>query len=152
TATSSVQEGTRTFDDSLLKGDASAAKAAQKEREQLAREDVSFEEQMGRLSIANEKTILDEKVALGEITNKEKYDQLNKLLDDEYNLENEALLKESQLSGLSVVDQQKIDDQMLLLHQKYLNQKDALTRKSVEDEKKQYDQVFQGINRAFTTS
>jgi hypothetical protein len=129
-----------------------AAKAAQREKEQLAREGVTFEQQMGRLSLANEKTILDEKVTLGEITNKQRYAQLQKLALDEYNLENEALLKESRLGGLSVVDKQKVDDQMLLLHQKYLNQKDALTRKSLADEKKQFDQVFQGINRAFTQS
>jgi hypothetical protein len=73
-------------------------------------------------------------------------------MDQEYALESASLQRASQLDGLTVVEKQKIDDQMLLLHQKYLNQKDNLSRKSLDDEKKQYDQVFQGINRAFTTS
>lgn len=119
---------------------------------QLAEERVRFGEQMGKLEIANRKTVLDEKVALGEISKKEEYAQLQKLADDEYALEQKALVDASQVENLTVVQKQKIDDQMLLLHQKYLNQKDALTRKSLDDEKKQYDQVFQGIDRAFTTS
>lgn len=131
--------------------DAAARKAHQEEM-QLAREGVTFEEQMGRLSIADRKSVLDEKVALGEISKAQEFAQLQKLADDEYALERDALTRESGIDGLSAVEKQKVDDQLLLLHQKYLNQKDALTRQSLAAEKQQYDQVFQGINRAFTQS
>ncbi|MCE9561885.1 MAG: phage tail length tape measure family protein [Planctomycetes bacterium] len=129
-----------------------AAKAAQREKEQSARESVSFEEQMGRLSVENARETLDQKVALGEITVKEEYAQLQKLADDEYALQRQALVQESQLDGLTLVEKQKVNDRLLLLHQKYLNQKQALTRKAALDERRQFDQVFQGIDRAFSTS
>lgn len=135
-----------------LTGGFGKADKADNTDKQLAQEDIRFKQQMGQLEVANRKTILDEKVALGEISKKQEYDQLQKLLDQEYTLEANALQKASQLDGLTVVEKQKLDDQMLLLHHKYLNQKDALTRKSSDDERKQFDQVFQGINRAFTQS
>ncbi len=119
---------------------------------QLDQEDIRFQEQMGKLEIANRKSVLDEKVAMGEISKKEEYDQLQKLLDDEYALEAGAIQQALQLDGLTVVEKQKLDDQLLLLHQKYLNDKEAMTRKSLDEDKKQFDQVFQGINRAFTQS
>jgi hypothetical protein len=119
---------------------------------QLAEEDIRFKEQMGRLEVANRKTILDEKVALGEISKKQEYEQLQQLALDEYNTEWKALVDATQIDGLTVVEKQKLYDQLALLHQKYENQKELLTRKALDDEKKQYDQVFQGINRAFTQS
>lgn len=129
-----------------------AARKAHQEEMQLAREGVSFEQQMGRLAIADARSVLDHKVALGAVSNRQKFEQLQKLALDEYTLESEALLRESRLAGLSVVEKQKVDDQMLLLHRKYLNQKDALTRQSALAERQQFAQVFQGMDRAFTQS
>lgn len=119
---------------------------------QLAEEDIRFKEQMGKLEIANRKTVLDEKVALGEISKKQENEQLQQLAQDEYNTEWKALVDATQVDGLTIVEKQKLYDQLALLHDKYINQKETLTRKSLDDEKKQYDQVFQGINRAFSGS
>ena len=128
------------------------AKAAQREREQMSRQQVSYEQQMGRLTLDNEKAVLDQKVALGEITSKEKLAQLRRLADQQYALENRALLDESRLGGLSQADRQRVNNQMLLLHQRYLNQKAALTRQASLEERRQFEQVFQGVDRAFTQS
>lgn len=117
---------------------------------QLAEEEVRFKEAMGRLEIANRKSVLDQEVAMGEISKSEEFAQLQKLNDGEYALERKALEEASQIDGLTVVERQKIADQMLLLHQKYLNQREQLTRQALDAEKKQYDQIFQGINRAFS--
>ena len=133
-------------------------KADNTDRPGLAQEDIRFQQQMGQLEIANRKTILDEKVAArARSARRRRVRPTPEAAGPGVRSANwqKAALQEdaAQLDGLTVVEKQKIDDQMLLAAPEIPEPEGrGSTRKSLDDEKKQYDQVFQGINRAFTTS
>ena len=96
-------------------------------------------------ALPNEKSILDEKVALGSISKQQELDQLTQLSSEEYNIEYQSLAAEAANDNLSVVEKQKVYDQIAILYQKHQNDLAAIDRKAVQDQSHQYDAMFKSI-------
>jgi hypothetical protein len=85
---------------------------------------------------------------LGEISKKQQYAQELELVDEEHQLERKALEDANQLQDLTIVQHQVLTDKLLILDQKYANQKEAIARKTIADETKTYDQFFKSMESA----
>lgn len=114
----------------------------------MGQERVRFQMELGRLRVANEKDVLDQEVALGQVTNQQKFTLLKQMVDEEYDIENKALEDEGKIRGLDVVQRQKIYDQIEILAKQHEEKLAQLSRQSVLEQKKEYDQLFHSIQQA----
>ncbi len=132
--------------------DTGTANAAAKERQQMETEEVAFEAKMAKLKLDNYRNTLDAEVALGRITEEQKIEMLMKAQQRESAIEYQALVRQGQIAGLSKLQKQKIENEKLLVVQKYLNAETKLQQQAAIQQQKIWRSVFAAIDNAMKTS
>lgn len=125
-----------------------AAQAAAQEEKQLAMMDVAFKQQMGKQELQNKKDVLAAGVAAGTISKQQEIDALKDLANQEYEIEHNALMAETQINGQTVVEKQKLYDQIQLLYAKHQGEMSKLNLQSVQAQQAQYKQLTDTITHA----
>ena len=127
------------------------AKKALEEQIQMAQLEYSTEDELGKISLQNKKDLLAAGVAEGKISKEQEVAQLKDLSEQEYAIDKKALDDEAEIDGLSVVQKQKIYDQLLILKAKHEADMNKLTLQGVQAQNAEYQQLFTTFNNGFKT-
>lgn len=125
------------------------AKKATKDKIELAQLEVNTKQQLGKIELENTKEVLDAEVEAGRITVQQEIEMLRKKVDEQYKLDLQVLENQKKTDGLSVVEQQKIYDQILILKKRHDQQMNKLTAESVKADRTQFNQLFASFNQGF---
>ena len=137
------------FDD-IINQKKEAEKKALQERVQLAQLAASTEMQLSKISTESRKQDLEAQLAAGMITKQEELAQLKTLLDQENAMQLAALRQQLQTKGLTVVETQKINDQIKILEAKHEAEVTQIKRQSVAAQMAEYSKIFGAIRSSFS--
>lgn len=122
------------------------------ERIQLAQQAAQTEMQLSKIALQQRKDDLAAGVAAGQITKQQEIQMLRDYLEEEYAEKREALIRLSQLKGLSVLDQKKTNDQILLLDRQHEADVQKLKQQSIAAQMGEYRKLFSVIRTSFASS
>ena len=128
-----------------------AAKAALAEKIQLEQLDVSTTEQLGKIKLQTKKDELAAEVAAGKISKEQELSGLKELADQEYKIDQDALNAELNINGLTVVQKQKLNDQLLILEAKHNADVQRLHLQAVQARQAELHQYFDTFNTGLKT-
>ena len=106
--------------------------------------------QLSKISTESRKQDLEAQLAAGMITKQEELAQLKTLLDQENAMQLAALRQQLQTKGLTVVETQKINDQIKILEAKHEAEVTQIKRQSVAAQMAEYSKIFGAIRSSFS--
>ena len=128
------------------------AKKEQQERIKLAQEESNMLRGLARIQLESKREDLDQEVALGTITMEKKYQLLQDYANEEHRLEVQALNDQIKTDGLSLLEKQKIKNQLLALEQKHALDVKKISNASVQEQMKSYSQIFSTLRSSFSSA
>jgi len=131
-------------------GDTNAAKEAAKQQQQIAQQNATTQIQLDKMVFENKKGLLDAELSVGLITKQQQLTQLRDLANQEYQLDQETLLKYKQNKNLTVVETNKVNNQLKLLEQKHANDIQQINRQSVLAQMADFQKLFSTIKSSFS--
>lgn len=102
-----------------------------------------------KLDIEAERQALDQELADGKISAQQKFEVLKNLANEEYQLDLKALTDRLRLADLDVAEQQKVNDQILILKRQHELQMQQLNVQSVAAQRAQWGAFFGSLTSSF---
>ncbi|HET6330033.1 MAG TPA: hypothetical protein VFF76_04520 [Holophagaceae bacterium] len=130
------------------KEEATAAKAAAKQKAEVAKLQDEGELGHAQAGFAQKKSLLDAQVASHQITADQRLQIEKKLLDQEYALEMAALQKKLLLEAEDPVKRQQVLNQIAKLEDKYQSDKLKLATETAKKEETVWDQMYKRIGQS----
>lgn len=127
-------------------------KAAQQAKIQLMDEETRTAIQLSNIELQTDKDNLAAQVAAGQITKTQEIEQLKDLAQQEYDIDDAALNDKIEHLKEGTLEYQKAQDQRLLLAAKFTQESSKLDQQQMQDEQKQYDTLFKGIENAMDST
>jgi hypothetical protein len=115
-----------------------AAKEAAQQSIQLDQLEASTANQLEKIKLQTKKDALDAGVAAGEITKTQEIEQLRQLANEAYKFEQDTLNHQIQNGNLTVVQRQKIKDELLVLEAKHNQDLAKLNLQAVQAQNAQW--------------
>ena len=148
--------GSEDFEDpkEQAKAEAEAEADAQKAYQiqlQMKKDYLQTSLQLEKLSIADEKSLDDIKVANGQMTKKQELDDLIKLTKQEQDASEEELNQEMAMYDKNTVAYQQAYDKKLIVTKQYNNEIDKLNAQSAAENAKQWTTLFNSIQSGMDT-
>lgn len=132
-----------------LPQDAGKAKEAAQERIAIATDEITTQQKLRMLDLANQQDALDSSVRMGLLSEEQKFQYMQQFANEEYQIRKDAIDKELQLEGLKESQIKRLKDERLILERQHQNDLAQIQRQSQEQEQSRYKQVFSTISSSF---
>lgn len=125
-----------------------AAKEAQREKMEIAKQDISTTKEIGSINLQTEKDNLQAEVDLGKITKQQELATLKQYAEDEYQINLQALNDEQNIAGLTLAQKHDLYDKIEVLNAQHQQKMAEINQQAAKAEQQEYKKLEETIDQA----